>query len=68
MEKHAFLGTAWEWLQLNEKKDLESKDELNAYTIHIPWVEHIHSSDTNSLQMETTNQGSLGIPHLCSGS
>ncbi|WP_366249425.1 magnesium transporter CorA family protein [Terribacillus aidingensis] len=61
MEKHAFSGTAWEWLQLDEKKDLEKKDELNAYTIHIPWVKHIHSSDTNSLQMETTNQDSLAL-------
>ncbi|MEC0281359.1 hypothetical protein [Terribacillus saccharophilus] len=59
MEKHAFSGTAWEWLQVNEKKDLGRKDEFNTYTMDIPWVEHIHASDTNSLQMKTTDQDSL---------
>jgi magnesium transporter len=61
MEKHAFSGNAWEWLQLDEKVDKERKDELNAYTMHIPWVQHIHTSDTNSLQMETTNEYSLAL-------
>nr|WP_318540696.1 magnesium transporter CorA family protein [Terribacillus saccharophilus] len=61
MEKHAFSGTAWEWLQVNEKKDLGRKDEFNTYTMDIPWVEHIHASDTNSLQMKTTDQDSLAL-------
>ncbi|PAF21299.1 hypothetical protein CHH69_16850 [Terribacillus saccharophilus] len=61
MEKHAFSDAVWEWVQLDWNKDMERENELKPYTQNIQWLEHVQASDTNSLQMETTDENSLAL-------